>query len=989
MSRIFLLLSGFLFLSQIVIADENDPNKITYITKKGSWYSATTQQKLVESPSWQQFVSKNANWTAHFNESNQLPHRAYGEPIFLTGKSAVEKATNFLTTYSNIFEIPVKSLVQTSNHSSDKYEFVMFKQQYKNLDIINSNVIFKFNSDGKLALFGLDVFSDINISVEPEITTEQSIQIAKSAFLTSFKGTTTPKLKVVAIPSTNAYSYVLAWETTVLTSTDLGKTPGEYYTLVDAQTGKIIYRDNMVRNFDDPKKDAVGAKLTGTIYPKNNFNPTAVVGLPHLKVTSGANTYYSDINGNIEFPAAIPSADFRLSGKFSTVYSFIGTTPIQFANIPTFVMAVPDTLSVINYDNKGATSNPNTIRHLSAYYHVNVVHDSMKTWIKNFTSLDIPLATVVDRTDGNCNAYYTTVPNSINFYTTNSGCSALSQVADVIYHEYGHAITNQFYIAQGTSFQNGAMGEGYSDIFAIAITRDPILGAGFSSTNPATSIRRYDINPKIYPQNLVGQVHADGEIICGAWWRTASILNNVPYMMQLLGESIHALPNAPNGGEGELYTDILIDALMADDNDGNLANGTPNGNVIVNAFAFHGITLLNTVSFFHIPVYTASANQPIVINSSIILSQPWSTFLSDAKLYYKTNVNANWDSTSFVTTLGNNYTASIPAKPAGTVVAYFVALKDVFGYLSNVQPEGAHLSVDPNLPNYIIVGASRLWNNDFDALQQAGWQVGLPGDNATTGKWIIDEPMASYDAKNNTVQTGSDFTLNGTICAVTANASSPSAPFGEADVDNGWTRIQSPVMNMSQMTNPIISYQRWFTNNQGSNPSTDAWYSWISNDGNTWIPVEQTLYADHTWRQKVIRVKDYVNPTSTVSMRFMAVDSVGNGGAIVEAALDDIELWDASSTQVQSQSDIISKLQIYPNPARDNVNIAYTLNYASSVSIKIYDMSGRLIQSFPMVNHPSGQQTLSLPIQNIADGLYQITVETYKGTTTKPLVIKR
>jgi hypothetical protein len=31
-------------------------------------------------------------------------------------------------------------------------------------------------------------------------------------------------------------------------------------------------------------------------------------------------------------------------------------------------------------------------------------------------------------------------------------------------------------------------------------------------------VRRYDENIKVYPQDLTGEVHDNGEIIAGAWW---------------------------------------------------------------------------------------------------------------------------------------------------------------------------------------------------------------------------------------------------------------------------------------------------------------------------------------------------------------------------------------------------------------------------------------------------------------------------------------
>ena len=55
---------------------------------------------------------------------------------------------------------------------------------------------------------------------------------------------------------------------------------------------------------------------------------------------------------------------------------------------------------------------------------------------------------------------------------------------------------------------NGGLNEGYADIWAISLTQNPVLGYGWDLTDPTVYVRRYDQNRKVYPQDLVGQVHA-------------------------------------------------------------------------------------------------------------------------------------------------------------------------------------------------------------------------------------------------------------------------------------------------------------------------------------------------------------------------------------------------------------------------------------------------------------------------------------------------
>ena len=63
-------------------------------------------------------------------------------------------------------------------------------------------------------------------------------------------------------------------------------------------------------------------------------------------------------------------------------------------------------------------------------------------------------------------------------------------------------------------------------------------------------------------------------------------------MSSLFSRSFLGLATGPDGTEGTVYYDILIDALTYDDNNGNLADGTPHFTQIVEAFAAHGIYLL-------------------------------------------------------------------------------------------------------------------------------------------------------------------------------------------------------------------------------------------------------------------------------------------------------------------------------------------------------------------------------------------------------------
>src|SRR5690606_31436650 len=155
-----------------------------------------------------------------------------------------------------------------------------------------------------------------------------------------------------------------------------------------------------------------------------------------------------------------------------------------------------------------------------------------------------------------CNAYYD--GSSINFYAQSATCRALSLYGDVVYHEYGHGINDNFYQSQGSFFLNGAMNEGYADVWAITLTQNPVMTLGYRFNEPSSFIRRYDENPRVYPIDIVGEVHRDGEIIAGAWWDTYRLLGwDMPLTLQLFADAFGGLQaEATNGQEGEAFRDV-------------------------------------------------------------------------------------------------------------------------------------------------------------------------------------------------------------------------------------------------------------------------------------------------------------------------------------------------------------------------------------------------------------------------------------------------
>ena len=110
--------------------------------------------------------------------------------------------------------------------------------------------------------------------------------------------------------------------------------------------------------------------------------------------------------------------------------------------------------------------------------------------------------------------------------------------AEVILHEYGHAIQDSQMTPFGFGFslESGSIGEGFGDYWAVTVadvvapTADPACVADWDSVSYTSKtphcLRRVDGNLH-YPEDLNGRVHHDGQIWSRALWDIRNALGHV------------------------------------------------------------------------------------------------------------------------------------------------------------------------------------------------------------------------------------------------------------------------------------------------------------------------------------------------------------------------------------------------------------------------------------------------------------------------------
>jgi len=218
--------------------------------------------------------------------------------------------------------------------------------------------------------------------------------------------------------------------------------------------------------------------------------------------------------------------------------------------------------------------------------------------------------------------------------------------------------------------------------------------------------------------------------------------------------------------------------------------------------------------------------------------------------------------------------AILPSAPAGLLLAVDLTIT-IGGWTQRIP---ADLQLGEPLP----------FLRD-DAETDLGWTKGLPGDTATTGKWVRGDPIGTSNAGQPCNPEDDATPAPGVQAFVTGNGGGSA---GNDDVDNGVTTLISPLFDLSQVGPATLSYRRWFANL--TNPD-DVLLVSISNDGgNQWTTLESVALSANAWTAASFRVSDFLPQTDRMRLRVAASDL--GAGSLVEAAIDElrVEIYDSA-----------------------------------------------------------------------------------------------
>lgn len=247
---------------------------------------------------------------------------------------------------------------------------------------------------------------------------------------------------------------------------------GDWELLIDAETGKEILRYNQMAYNTSANTTTTVQTGKGSVFPNHPLiqKEPEVVELKNLTSYS-LKGLYADVR-NDDFPNAIASDYIHIYPPENTHFDEV-----------------------------------------NIYYHINQIHSFFKKM--GFNKLDSPIVAIVHYGNEYDNAFFSPFTNTLSF-GDGKKFNNLAREESVCYHEYSHAMLSQI-VRLNYSGESGAINEGQADYFACSLSNDDKIGEYVVAklNKPYLRVLTHNLH---YPEDIQGEVHADGRIWGGTLW---------------------------------------------------------------------------------------------------------------------------------------------------------------------------------------------------------------------------------------------------------------------------------------------------------------------------------------------------------------------------------------------------------------------------------------------------------------------------------------
>lgn len=567
---------------------------------------------------------------------------------------------------------------------------------------------------GRLVLLRLETHPAADSGVHARrVTKTEATRLAEDA-LRPFRDVERSEAAAILAPiaSGAGWDYRAAWD--VVTRSRSGEA---WRTRVDAVYGELLSRESLT--------PSLSGRVTALVEPRTVGDTLAEAPLPHVLVsTTGAGEAVTTTDGTWTFTDPAPlGVSLALSGPFVRV---------QHVTAPEAAVQY----EALDGDSDHVWTAPGdaTQAELAAFRHASTA----RAWALGVAPENPWLQEQVDVRVGNggqCNALW---DGSIVLYGEGGTCNDTARVADVVYHEYGHGFHQHVRVS---GVLDPTVGEGIGDYVSATINDSPRIGLGLYKGVGDGALR--DVSEDLLYSELTGEVHTDGLIFAGAMWdvRAAFVDDLGPIAGRAASDALFTGIVAA----GPTLDQTFVEALLADDDDADLANGTPNRCLLEAEFGRHGLTGASGLfSLEHAEVQGAvEEDLPIAILAQRPAAAALCASNEIASVALHWQVDGGTVETLEMTLAGEVFTGDIPPVEAGAVVRY---------WFESALESGDTVLTPPRAPSnafaFHVGPLEVVWSDDFETV--AGWTSGGAGDDWQIGapQGLGGDPAAAFSGTN-------------------------------------------------------------------------------------------------------------------------------------------------------------------------------------------------------------------------------------------------
>jgi choice-of-anchor B domain-containing protein len=304
-----------------------------------------------------------------------------------------------------------------------------------------------------------------------------------------------------------------------------------------------------------------------------------------------------------------------------------------------------------------------------------------------------------------------------------------------------------------------------------------------------------------------------------------------------------------------------------------------------------------------------------------------------------------------------NFTSNASGQFSGSCIlsGTYTVSGGKWGYISSAQTVTINNNTDLNIK------LSKGYYDDFNL--DYGWSTEA---TSPTGIWERGEPVGTTNGNNVSNPDFDVTTDSGDQCYVTGNGGGQA---GSDDVDNGYSRLISPAMDLSGAQDAILKFDYWFFNGGGNGGTpNDRFEVTVTNGSQTATVLTQTTPASQWRNSGNIHLKDYITLTNEVRVSFTAYDD--DPGHLVEGGLDQFSVIPATVGTLELDNNAL--ITAAPNPSKAGFVLQYNWPNQTTTMLEVRNIVGQVVDTR---NIAGENGTINLG-QNWTPGVYTATLLT-------------